>query len=145
MLLYWSCVLALMAIFRCSAADSPLIHGTATLDWDWAEGFKVNIRVEMQYPVSNGWRIALIFYQPIEKIEVCGGAEVLKTKTSADQKTYALKEKDFNKNLMKGDNLTFAVIAHKSKKNGLHVKVKVLFKGGTVIPRLVSKIALPGF
>ncbi|KAJ7393229.1 hypothetical protein OS493_006198 [Desmophyllum pertusum] len=136
MLLYWSCVLAFMATFRCTAADQPLVYGTAELEWNWAEAFKVNIRVQMQYPVSNGWRMALIFSQPIKKIEVWR-AKVLEMKTSADQMTYALKEMYFNKNLAKGDNLTFAVVAHKSKKNLRPPgKVTVLFKGGTVIPIL---------
>lgn len=88
--LYWTSVVAFMAILRCSSAD-PMIYGTADLEHDWAEAFKLNITVKMQYPVSNGWRMALIFSQPIKKIDVWR-AKWMDTAVSEDNTTHALKD-----------------------------------------------------
>lgn len=81
--IYWTSVVAFVAILRCTTAD-PMIYGTADLEHDWAEAFKLIITVKMQYPVSNGWRMALIFSQPIKKIDVWR-AEWMDTEVSKDK------------------------------------------------------------
>lgn len=142
---YWTSVVAFVAILRCTTAD-PMIYGTADLEHDWAEAFKLIITVKMQYPVSNGWRMALIFSQPIKKIDVWR-AEWMDTEVSKDKTIHALKDLYFTKKLENGTTLTFAVVAYESQKNRRPGNVTVLFKGGNVIPRLpteppVSKMAL---
>ena len=134
-----------MTILRCTTAD-PMIYGTADLEHDWAEAFKLIITVKMQYPVSDGWRMALIFSQPIKKIDVWR-AKWIDTAVSEDKTIHALKDLYFTKKLANGTILTFAVVAYKSQKNRLPGNVTVLFKGGNVIPRLpteppVGKIVL---
>lgn len=126
-----------MAILRCSTAD-PMIYGTADLEHDWAEAFKLIITVKMQYPVSNGWRMALIFSQPIKKIDVWR-AKWMDTAVSEDKTIHALKDLDFTKKLANGTILTFAVVAYKRDINGRPGKVTVLFKGGNVIPKLPTE------
>ena len=59
------------------------------------------INVPMQYSVPGGWRMALIFSQPIRKVNVCRTIE-LKEKTSSDKKTHAFKNMYFNSRLTKG-------------------------------------------
>ena len=145
--LYWSIPLAFMAVLRCSTADPPLIYGTAELEHDWAEAFKLIITVKMQYPVPNGWRMALIFSQPIKKIDVW---RAIFLKKSADQRIHDLKEIYFNKKLAKGQVLTFAVVAYKDKRYSPAGNVTVIFKGGNKSPRLptqppVSKTLQYGF
>ena len=135
--LHWACAMAIMAILKCSTAD-PMIYGSAGLEHDWAEAFKLIIIVKIQYPVPNGWRMALTFSQPIKKIDVWR-AKVLKI--SADQKIHDLKEEFFNARLAKGDVLKFAVVAYKVQRNASPGNVTVLFKGGNVVPRL--PIVLP--
>ena len=130
--MYWACVLAFMATLRCSSAEET-IFGTAKLEHDWAEAFKVIITVQMQYPVPNGWRMALIFSQPIKKVDVWRGKVI---KIFDDKKTHALKHMYFNEHLAKGENLTMAVVAFKVKKGTKPGNVTVLFKGGNVIPEL---------
>ena len=130
--MFWAIVLAFMAIVRCSTA-AQTIRGKAELEHDWAEAFKVIITVQMQYPVTNGWRMALIFSQPIKKIDVWRAKNIT---ISDDRKTYALKDMYFNKKLAKGQILTFAVVAYKVKKGTKAGNVTVLFKGGNVIPAL---------
>ncbi|XP_078373656.1 uncharacterized protein LOC144657225 [Oculina patagonica] len=132
----WSCVLAFLAILRCSTAD-PMIYGTAALEHDWAEAFKLIITVKMEYPV-DGWRMALIFSQPIKKIEVWR-AKWLDAAVSEDKMMHPLKELYFTKKLAKGKELTFAVKAFKCVKNTPPGNVTVLFKGGNVIPRLPTE------
>ena len=130
--MFWACVLAFMAILKWSAAEET-IFGTAELEHDWAEAFKVIITVKMQYPVPNGWRMALIFSQPIKKVDVWR-AKVIKI--SDDKKTNALKHMYFNERLAKGENLKMAVVAYKVKRGAKPGNVTVLFKGGNVIPEL---------
>lgn len=134
-----------MAILRCSTAD-PMIYGTAELEHDWAEAFKLIITVKMQYPVSDGWRMALIFSQPIEMIDVWR-AKWMDAAVSEDKTIHALKDLYFTKKLANGTTLTFALVAYKCEKYRKLGNVTVLFKGGNVIPRLpteppVGKIAL---
>ena len=143
--IYWISVVAFVAILRCTATD-PMIYGTADLEHDWAEAFKLIITVKMQYPVSDGWRMALIFSQPIRKIDVWR-AEWMDTEVSEDETIHALKHLYFTKKLANGTILTFAVVAYKRDKNRSPGNVTVLFKGGNVIPRLpteppVSKMVL---
>ena len=130
-------MVAFMAILRCSTAD-PMIYGTADLEHDWAEAFKLNITVKMQYPVSNGWRMALIFSQPIKKIDVWR-AKWMDTAVSEDNTTHALKDLYFTQKLANGTILKFAVVAYKRDINRRPGKVTVLFKGGNVIPRLPTE------
>ena len=66
-----------------------------------AEAFKLIINVPMQYLVPHGWRMALIFSQPIRKVDVWRAIE-LKEKTSPDKKTHALKNMYFNTRVAKG-------------------------------------------
>ena len=130
--MFWACVLASMAILSCSSAEQT-IFGTAELEHDWAEAFKLIIRVQMQYPVPNGWRMALIFSQPIRRVEVWR-AKVIDI--SADKKTHALKNAFFNARLAKGETLEMAVKAYKVKKGEQAGNITVLFRGGNVIPSL---------
>lgn len=135
--LHWSRVLAFMAILRCSTANQ-MIYGTAELEHDWTEAFKLIIKVKMQYPVSDGWRMALIFSQPIKKIDVWR-AKWLDSLVSEDKMMHPLKELHFTKRLAKGQVLTFAVVAYKCEKNRPPGNVTVLFKGGNIIPRLPTE------
>ncbi|PFX23875.1 uncharacterized protein LOC111332456 [Stylophora pistillata] len=134
--LYWSISLVLLGALSCKTADSPMIYGSAELEHDWAEAFKLIITVKMQYPVPNGWRIALIFSQPIKKIDVW---RAIVLKKSADQRIHDLKEEYFNKKLATGQVLTFAVVACKGKRNSPPGNVTVLFKGGNISPRLPTQ------
>lgn len=134
--LYWSISLVLLGALRCKTADSPMIYGSAELEHDWAEAFKLIITVKMQYPVPNGWRIALIFSQPIKKIDVW---RAIVLKKSADQRIHDLKEEYFNKKLATGQVLTFAVVAYKGKRNSPPGNVTVIFKGGNKSPRLPTQ------
>ena len=145
MQIYWTIVVAFVAILKCTTAN-PMIYGTADLEHDWAKAFKLIITVKMQYPVSDGWRMALIFSQPIKKIDVWR-AKWMDTSVSEDEKIHALKDLYFTKKLANGTTLTFAVVAYKSQQNRRPGNVTVLFKGGNVIPRLpteppVSKVVL---
>ena len=146
--MFWTYALAFLAILRCSTAEKT-IRGSAKLEHDWAEAFKLIITVKMEYQVPKGWRMALIFSQPIKKVEVWRAKE-LTDKMSLDKKTHALKEMYFNSHLAKGQLLTMAVVAYKVNKNSKPGKVTVLFKGGNVIPTLptlppVSKTRLSEF
>ena len=134
--LYWSISLVLLGALRCKTADSPMIYGSAELEHNWAEAFKLIITVKMQYPVPNGWRIALIFSQPIKKIDVW---RAIVLKKSADQRIHDLKEEYFNKKLATGQVLTFAVVAYKGKRNSPPGNVTVIFKGGNKSPRLPTQ------
>ncbi|KAM7435300.1 hypothetical protein ABFA07_014754 [Porites harrisoni] len=122
-----------------SLTAEPTIRGTADLDphsWtlpDGTEAFKITITIKMQYFVPNGWRMALIFTQPIKKLEVWR-AKVIKI--SADKKTYALKNMNFNPSLKRRDELRMALVAYKVKKRIKPGKIIVLFRGGNVIPVL---------
>jgi len=143
--IYWASLLTLVRILRYTTAD-PMIYGTADLEHDWAEAFKLIITVKMQYPVLHGWRMALIFSQPIKKIDVWR-AKWMDTEVSEDETIHALKDLKFTKKLANGTTLTFAVVAYKRQRNRLPGNVTVLFKGGNVIPRLptdppVSKMVL---
>ena len=93
------------------------------------------ITIKMQYfvPNLNGWRMALIFTQPIKKLEVWR-AKVIKI--SSDKKTYALKNMNFNPTLKRGDEFRMALVAYKVKKGIKPGKIIVLFRGGKVIPTL---------
>lgn len=124
--------MASVAILSRSAAEQT-IFGTAELEHDWAEAFKLILRVQMQYPVPNGWRMALMFSQRIRRVEVWR-AKVIDI--SADNKTHALKNAFFNAHLAKGENLKMAVTAYKVKKGEQPGNVTVLFRGGNVIPSL---------
>ena len=137
MRIYWTSVVAFLAVLRRTVAD-PVIYGTADLEHDWAEAFKLIITVKMQYPVSDGWRMALIFSQPIKKIDVWR-AEWMDTEVSEDETIHALKDLYFTKKLANGTILTFAVVAYKRDENRPPGNVTVLFKGGNVIPRLPTK------
>ena len=132
--MYWVCPLVFAVILKCTSAGQT-IRGSAVLEHDWAEAFKLIINVPMQYSVPDGWRMALIFSQPIRKVDVWRAIE-LKEKTSADKKTHALKNMYFNTRLAKGEILTMAVVAYKVKLNSKPGNVTVLFKGGNVIPAL---------
>lgn len=103
--MYWLWAIAFMVALRGSATKET-IFGTAKLEHYWDEAFKVMIHVHIPYPVSDCWRMALLFSQPIKKIDV-RRAEVIAT--SADIKTYALKNMYFNEVVAKGKNLTMAV------------------------------------
>lgn len=145
MRIYWTSVVAFVAILRCTAAD-PMIYGTADLEHDWAEAFKLIITVKMQYPVSDGWRMTLIFSQPVKTIDVWQ-AKWMDTEVSEDKTIHALKDLYFTKKLANGTILTFAVVAYKRDENRPPSNTTVLFKGGNVIPRLptespVSKMVL---
>lgn len=147
--LHWSCVLAaFVAVLRCSTADQ-MIYGTAELEWTWKEAFKLIITVKMQYPV-DGWRMALIFSQPIKKVDVWR-AKWMDTEVSEDKMMHPLKDLYFTKKMATGTVLSFAVVAWKSVPNNrIPGNVTVLFKGGNVIPRLpteppVSTVLLLGF
>lgn len=131
--MYWACVLIFVSILKCSTADNPTIRGTAELEHDWAEAFKLIIKVKMQYSVPDGWRMALIFSQPIKKVDVWRAKVV---NTSADKETYALMHMYFNNRLAKEEKLEMAVVAFKAKKGTKPGNVTVLFKGGNVIPTL---------
>ena len=98
--MFWVCPLVFVAILKCTSAGQT-IRGSAVLEHDWAEAFKLIINVPMQYSVPDGWRMALIFSQPIRKVEVWRAIE-LKEKTSADKKTHALKNMYFNTRVAKG-------------------------------------------
>ena len=130
--------LVMLAAVKSLAAE-PTIRGTADLDphsWtlpDGNEAFKITITIKMQYFVPNGWRMALIFTQPIKKLEVWR-AKVIKI--SADKKTYALKNMNFNPSLKRRDELRMALVAYKVKKRIKPGKIIVLFRGGNVIPVL---------
>ena len=136
--MYWACALAILATLRCSTANST-IRGSVELDphtWtleDGTEAFKLLITVKMQYPVPNGWRMALIFTQPIKKVDVWR-AKVIKT--YADMKTHALMNMDFNPHLAMGEDLRMVVVAYKVNKGLKPGKIIVLFRGGNVIPTL---------
>ena len=132
--MYWVCPLVFAVILKCTSAGQT-IRGSAVLEHNWAEAFKLIINVPMQYSVPGGWRMALIFSQPIRKVDVWRAIE-LKEKTSADKKTHALKNMYFNTRLAKGEILTMAVVAYKVKLNSKPGNVTVLFKGGNVIPAL---------
>lgn len=134
--MYWVCPLVFVAILKCIPAGQT-IRGNAVLEHDWAEAFKQIITIPMQYPVPDGWRMALIFLQPVTKVDVWRAIE-LKEKTSFDKKTHALKNMYFNTRLSKGEILTMAVVAYKVKLNSKPGNVTVLFKGGNVIPALPS-------
>ena len=58
--MYWLWAIAFMVALRGSATKETIL-GTAKLEHYWAEAFKVMIHVHIPYPVSNGWRIALLF------------------------------------------------------------------------------------
>ena len=130
--MYWAYPLVFVAILKCTSAGQT-IRGSAVLEHDWAEAFKLIINVPMQYSVPDGWRMALIFSQPIRKVDVWRAIE---EKTSSDKKTHALKNMYFNTRLAKGENLTMDVVAYKVKLNSKPGNVTVLFKGGNVIPTL---------
>ena len=144
--MYWLCALVMLAAVKCLIAEHT-IRGTADLDphsWtlpDGTEVFKITITIKMQYFVPNGWRMALIFTQPIKKLEVWR-AKVIKT--SADKKTYALKNMNFNPSIKKGDELRMAVVAYKVKKGIKPGKIIVLFRGGNVIPALPTRTPVSG-
>ena len=89
------------------------------------------IHVHIPYPISDGWRMALLFSQPIKKIDM-RRAKVIAT--SADRKTYALKNMYFNEVVAKGKNLAMAVVAYKVRKTAKLCNVTVLSRGGKVIP-----------
>ena len=96
--MYWVCPLVVfVAILKCISAGQT-IRGSAVLEHDWAEAFKLIINVPMQYSVLDGWRMALIFSQPIRKVDVWRAIE-LKEETSSDKKTHALKNMYFNTRL----------------------------------------------
>ena len=67
--------LVMLAAVKSLTAE-PTIRDTADLDphsWtlpDGTEAFKITITIKMQYFVPNGWRMALIFTQPIKRLEV---------------------------------------------------------------------------
>lgn len=130
--------LVMLAAVKSLTAE-PTIRDTADLDphsWtlpDGTEAFKITITIKMQYFVPNGWRMALIFTQPIKRLEVWR-AKVIKI--SADKKTYALKNMNLNPSLKRGDELRMALVAYKVKKGIKPGKIIVLFRGGNVIPVL---------
>ena len=67
--MYWLWAIAFMVALRGSATKEAIL-GKAKLEHYWDEAFKVMIHVHIPYPVSDGWRMALLFSQPIKKINV---------------------------------------------------------------------------
>ena len=127
--MYWLWATAFMVALR-GSATKEIILGTAKLEHYWDETFKVMIHVHIPYPVSDCWRMALLFSQPIKKINVWRAKVIA---TSADRKTCALKNMYFNEVVAKGRNLAMAVVAYKVRKTAKLYNVTVLSRGGKVI------------
>ena len=118
-------LLALVALVGALVTSVSAESNQTYLEHEWEWGFKSNFAIDVTSAVTGGWRITLQFNKPVASLQIWRASIV---SVSKDKKVYELKNKLWNRQLMKGDWLKMALLGNKTVWGSPAPIAKVLFR-----------------
>ena len=118
-------LLALVALVGALVTSVSAESNQTYLEHEWEWGFKSNFAIDVTSAVTDGWRITLQFNKPVASLQIWRASIV---SVSKDKKVYELKNKPWNRQLMKGDWLKMALLGNKTVWGSPAPIAKVLFR-----------------